>query len=95
VNSRRSPSLIFCDHAEDQVPNCLGKSLPADWPAHLEINFQYKRKPARCQPTTVSGVTTINEFFHADQSRWAVTQNNLSRTLSLGRIALIWPKFQN
>ena len=42
------------------------------------------RKPVRCQPTTVSGATTIKEFFHSDQTRWTVTQNNLSSRFSLG-----------
>jgi hypothetical protein len=37
------------------------------------------------QPTTVAGLTTIDEFFHANQSRWAISQKNLSRAFSLGR----------
>jgi hypothetical protein len=41
----------------------------------LEISLEYIRKPIRCHPTTVSGPTTISEFFHADQSRCAVIQN--------------------
>src|SRR5580700_3321439 len=35
----------------------------------LESHFQYKRKPARCHPTTVRGVTRTRGVFHPDQSR--------------------------
>jgi len=34
----------------------------------LEMKLQYRRKPARCQRTTVSGVTTIRPFFQEDQN---------------------------
>src|ERR1039458_8396146 len=47
----------------------------------LEISFQYKRKPARCQRITVSGVTTIRACSHPDQNRRTATQNNLSNGL--------------
>ena len=50
----------------------------------LEIRLQYLRKPARCQRTTVSGVTMMRELFQADQNRRAETQNSLSKGLSLG-----------
>lgn len=50
----------------------------------FEISLQYMRKPARCQRTTVSGVTTIRERFHADQYRRATTQKSLSNGPSLG-----------
>jgi len=50
----------------------------------LEIRLQYLLKPARCQRTTVSGVTMMRELFQADQNRRAETQNSLSRGLSLG-----------
>ena len=51
----------------------------------LEISFQYKRKPARCQRITVSGVTTIRACSHPDQNRRTATQNNLSNGLRQGR----------
>jgi hypothetical protein len=50
----------------------------------LEIRFQYLRKPARCQRTTVSGVTMMRELFQADQNRCASTQKSLSRGLTFG-----------
>jgi hypothetical protein len=40
----------------------------------LEISLQYVRKPARCQRTTVSGVTTMRDCFHPDQNRRTPTR---------------------
>ena len=57
-------------------------------PAHvlaLEISLQYKRNPARCQRTTVSGVTMMRESFQADQTRRATTQKSLSKRPRRGR----------
>ena len=34
----------------------------------LEISFLYKRNPALCQRTTVSGVTTMRDCCHPDQN---------------------------
>src|ERR1039458_9998373 len=50
----------------------------------LEMKPQYRRKPALCQRTTVSGVTTMRDRFQADQQRRASTQNSLSSTRSFG-----------
>ena len=51
----------------------------------LETNFQYRRKPARCQRMTVSGVTMRIDSFQLDQKRRATTQKSLSKLLRLGR----------
>ncbi len=50
-----------------------------------EIQLQYSRNPARCQRTTVSGVTRINDLFQPDQTFRKTSQNNLSTELSRGR----------
>src|ERR1019366_8371435 len=50
-----------------------------------EIQLQYSRKPARCQRTTVSGVTRINDLFQPAQTLRRTTQNSLSTELSRGR----------
>jgi hypothetical protein len=50
-----------------------------------EIQLQYSRKPVRCQRTTVSGVTKINDLFHPDHDFRRTTQNSLSTELSRGR----------
>ena len=41
--------------------------LPTAWLAR-EIQLQYSRNPARCQRTTVSGLTRINDFFQPEQT---------------------------
>src|ERR1017187_1702426 len=48
----------------------------------LESHFQYSRKPAPCQPTTVRGVTRMRGFFHCAQSLRNPTQNSLCRVVS-------------
>lgn len=50
----------------------------------FEIKLQYSRKPARCQRTTVSGVTARRDLFQSVQNRHASTQNSLSKGLSFG-----------
>jgi hypothetical protein len=49
-----------------------------------ESHFQYILNPARCQRTTVSGLTKINACFHPDQSCRIATQNNLFAGASCG-----------
>jgi hypothetical protein len=49
-----------------------------------EISRRYRRKPAWCQPTTVSGVTTIRACFHSAQNRPAAIQKSLSSDANLG-----------
>jgi len=51
----------------------------------LEISRQYKRNPALCQRTTVSGVTMMRECFQPDQTRRATTQKILSKMPRRGR----------
>lgn len=50
----------------------------------LEISLQYKRNPARCLRTTVSGVTTMRVCFQPDQTRRATTQKSLSKRPKIG-----------
>src|SRR5712692_5147977 len=50
----------------------------------LQSMAQYNRNPARCQRTTVSGMTRRSESFQLDQNRRATTQNSLSSRPSLG-----------
>ena len=51
----------------------------------FEIKLQSSRNSARCQRTTVSGVTTRSGFFQSDQNRRARTQKSLSIGRSLAR----------
>src|ERR1700680_1622918 len=50
----------------------------------FEIKLQYRRKPALCQRTTVSGVTTMRDCFHPDQNRRVATQKKMSSMRGLG-----------
>ena len=55
---------------------------PISW---RERQRQYLRNPARCQCTTVSGVTIRREFFHSVHILLMPIQNNLSKAASFGR----------
>jgi hypothetical protein len=70
------------------------RKISSQFPAHAlrparalcrERHVQYNLKPARCQPTTVSGWTMISVRFHPDQNRRSITQKTLSGGASLGR----------
>ena len=50
----------------------------------LEIARQYNLNPVQCQPTTVSGLTTMRACFQPDQNLRAKTQKILSNARSLG-----------
>jgi hypothetical protein len=54
-------------------------------PLALETNFQYRRNPALCQRTTVSGVTKMSDCLQPDQRRRATTQKSRSKFPRLGR----------
>src|SRR5271166_3952397 len=49
---------------------------------NLETHVQYKRNPARCQFTTVRGVTKTRGFLHPDQIVRDATQNSLCRAVA-------------
>src|SRR6516164_1986010 len=51
----------------------------------FEIILQYQLNPARCQRTTVSGVTTRSACFQPDQDRRTSSQKSLSDKSSFGR----------
>ena len=51
----------------------------------LEIHDQYKRNPARCQFTTLRGVTKTSGFLHPDQNDLNATQNSLCRAVNRRR----------
>src|SRR5712664_119393 len=54
----------------------LTRFRPPIW-LTLETHAQYKRNPARCQFTTVRGVTKMRGLVHPDQSVLNATQNSL------------------
>src|SRR6202047_5436428 len=72
---RARTSLLTCF----RPPTCLA----------LETHVQYKRNPARCQLTTVLGVTKTRGSVRPDQNVLNATQNNLCRAVNRrrGRLA--------
>src|SRR5260370_30515418 len=62
----------------------LTRSRPPTW-LILETHVQYKRNPARCQFTTVLGVTKMRGLVHPDQNVLNATQNSLCRAVNRRR----------
>src|SRR6266404_3827586 len=62
----------------------LTRFRPPTW-LILETHVQYKRNPARCQFTTVLGVTKTRGWLHPDQPILNATQNSLCRAVNRGR----------
>ena len=85
MDAWRSPSGVFRNHAEDQPRSSFGVGLRPTGHRIREISLQYMRKPARCQRTTVSGVTMMTACFHRDHNRLTATQKSLSNRLRAGR----------
>src|SRR5216110_406642 len=59
----------------------LTRFRPPTWRT-LETHVQYKRNPARCQFTTVLGVTKTRGFLHPDQNVLNATQHSLCRAVN-------------
>src|SRR5436190_336478 len=62
----------------------LTRFRPPTW-LTLETHVQYERNPARCQFTTVLGVTKTRGFLHPDQNVLNATQNSLCRAVNRRR----------
>src|SRR5260370_13090635 len=62
----------------------LTRFRPPIW-LTLETHVQYKRNPARCQFTTVLGVTKMSGLVHPDQNVRNATQNSLCRAVNRRR----------
>lgn len=74
MDSGRIPGRVFATMHEIRFRTSLGVCfLPVCFPP-LEMNLQYRRKPARCQRTTVSGVTRIKDWFQPGQIGFAHPQ---------------------
>src|SRR6266478_2829320 len=59
----------------------LTRFRPPTW-LILETHVQYKRNPARCQFTTVLGVTKMSGLVQPDQNVLNATQNSLCRAVN-------------
>ena len=82
VNSRGAPRGILIQHPTDRTSASIF-GLPRVF--GCEHRRQNNLKPARCQATTVSGLTMTRTFLHAGQRRRSRIQNIRSWTRSRGR----------
>src|SRR5213076_124383 len=62
----------------------LTRFRPPTWRT-LETHVQYKRNPARCQFTTVLGVSKTRGCLHPDHNVLKATQNSLCRAVNRRR----------
>jgi hypothetical protein len=85
VNARRS-RVGFSATIRRIKPrtSLLTRFLPPTW-LILETHVQYKRNPARCQFTTVLGVTKTRGCLHPDHHILNATQNSLCRAVNRRR----------
>src|SRR5438046_1066620 len=66
------------------LTSVLTRFCPPTWRI-LETHVQYERNPARCQFTTVLGVTKTRGCLHLDQHILNATQNSLCRAVQRRR----------
>jgi hypothetical protein len=82
MDARRSPARILGFHTPDQFADLESHLGP---PRLARPPPPEKTKPARCQDTTVSGLTKMSASAQSDYSRRSVVQKSRSARLSLGR----------
>jgi hypothetical protein len=85
VNARCSPGRILGNHTEKQGADLFADTLPSPLADSGDTHVQYKRNPARCQFTTVLGVTKRSGLVHPDQHVRNGTQNSLCRAVNRQR----------
>ena len=83
---RGAPQVGFSDTIRKikARTSLLTRFLPPTW-LTLETHVQYKRNPARCQFTTVLGVTKMRGLVHPGQNVLNATQNSLCRAVNRRR----------
>ena len=72
-----SPGRILFGQAADECPRISAVILGRPAGAR-DCHFQKSRNPARCQPTTVSGLTATKTSAHRDQTQRRIIQNSRS-----------------
>jgi len=61
VNARRAPGWVLRHHTEDQPSNLGRQFFPPELLPHSRDPTPVQSKPARCQRTTVSGLTSTRD----------------------------------
>ena len=85
MDARCTPSGVFVRHRPDYGPNIADVvGLPAV--LLRERKRQYRRKPCRCHPTTVSGLTIRSDLAQRGQKWRSTIQNNRSERCNRGRL---------
>ena len=83
MDLRRSPIRI--SSAKRRISRRISSAILGRPPRGRERQPQYNLKPARCQPTTVSGCTITKASAQPDQNRRRMVQKNRSRRFNCGR----------
>ena len=81
-----TPSGILPAHLADQVSDLEQMTGRPGWPRRT-FQVQKRRKPARCQATTVSGLTMASAERQSRQRRERQIQNRRSAAVNFGRFA--------
>src|SRR6516164_11107825 len=84
VDARRSPKRVLAAHSPNQLSNLFGhRWTPGLTTTNLPRPEQ--PKPLRCQPITVSGLTTTRADRQSFQNWHSCAQRNRSAAVNLGR----------
>src|SRR5262249_54180784 len=84
MNAWRIPARVVAAHHPDQISNLLRHAGPTSLAA-ADFHVQNKRKPLRCQATTVSALTIIRADFQSLHTRRNQTQKIRSAGVSFNR----------
>src|SRR5229473_6191112 len=84
VDAGRTPTGILPAHLADQISDLAANDRSAGWPRRT-FQVLNSRKPARCQATTVSGLTMTSAKRQSLQMRDSQTHNRRSPGVNLGR----------
>jgi hypothetical protein len=82
-----TPTGILSAHLADQISDFTQMTGRPGWPRRT-FQVQNKRKPARCQATTVSGLTMTSAERHLRQSRDKQIHNKRSPGVKFGRFLM-------
>jgi hypothetical protein len=81
-----TPSGILPAHLADQMRTSREMTGRPSWPRHT-FQVQKRRKPARCQATTVSGLTMASAERQSRQRRERQIHKRRSPEVNFGRFA--------
>ena len=83
MDAWRAPCRILSFHSADQVSDFVGYLRPPHWPS-AGSPLPEQRYPARCQDTTVSGLTRMSASYQLVQIRRTTTQKKSIESIQAG-----------